>query len=397
MGALAGCSQAETPQENSGGGRSSERNHKPANITVTNLSVNQSTINSGESVRLSVDIENQGGERGRERIVPQVNGDNIEPKDVELGGGDSSTIEFNIKRVLPRTYTITVGNRETSFEVIGKAVGGVLDSDTTWTANEGPYAITDTVQIDDGVKLTIEPGVTVLGSETLLRKPMFLLHGEILAEGKASEMITIDGGNQRPTVFDAENSTPEAFLEASYCRIQNAGSFWMRGHGGFNLRHSELQNVESSYIWYPYQDIGEEYDVLKPEINIEYNKFINSGGFSIGHDEHSQKEITVNIRHNAFSGWKEASGGGLINNWNSVGDSQTIVEYNSFLGMTDRVVLKLRSGHDRADMTAPNNYWGTTNTDEIEEMIYDENDDINVANEIEYTPILQQPHPDTPK
>jgi hypothetical protein len=394
IGSLAGCNQSEARQEPVEG--SSKSSPKPADIAVTNLSLNQSTVDAGGSVGISVELENRGGERGRERIIPTVDGDELERQDVTLRGGQSTTLNFSTKKVVPGTYTVTVGGIETTFEVHGTEVGGVLDSDTTWTKAESPYSITNTVQVEKGVKHTIEPGVTILGSEDLSYDPMFLVHGEIAAEGSKSEMITIDGGFEHPTVFSAENSTPEAFVEASYCRIRTNGPFWMHGHGGFNLRHSELHNVDSSYIWYPYQDIDDEYDILEPEINIEYNKFINASGFSIGHDKHSEDDITVNIRNNAFSGWKEASGGGLINNWNSVGDSQTIVEYNSFLDMTDKVVLKLRSGSEKADMTAQNNYWDTTNTDKIEEMIYDENDDINVANEIEYTPVLQKPHPDTP-
>jgi hypothetical protein len=151
-----------------------------------------------------------------------------------------------------------------------------------------------------------------------------------------------------------------------------------------------------SYIWYPYQDSSNEYDNPRSEINIEYNTFINSGGFSIGHDSRSQETVRVNIRYNVFKNGVSATGGGLINNWASYGDSETVVEVNSFIDMTDSIVVKLRSGYDDAAMTATNNYWGTTDTETVESMIYDSNDDINAAGEIPYMPILEDPHPDTP-
>jgi hypothetical protein len=369
---------------------------EPANLSVSNLSVEKSTVDASESVRVSVTVENSGEESGERTITLIVDRVESESRDIEVEGGQSTTIDFTVDTDRPKTYTVSIEELETTFEAVATEVGGVMDSDTTWTADEGPYSIVETVQVAEGTTLTIEPGVTIWGSEDLARGSMFLLHGEIIADGTPSEMITIDGGVRRPTVFDAENSTPKAFLEAKYCLIRNTGAFWMRGHGGFNLRHSELRNVDSSYIWYPYQDTDNEYDIRQSEINIEYNKFIDSSGFAIGHDDRNESEIRVNIRHNVFSGWREAAGGGLINNWASYGSSQTVVEYNSFLKMTDKVALKLRSGYDSADMTATNNYWGTTDIGTIEEMIYDENDDINAASEIEFTPILEEPHPDTP-
>ena len=40
-------------------------------------------------------------------------------------------------------------------------VGGSIATDTTWTFDNSPYIITDTVTVEAGVTLTIEAGVTV--------------------------------------------------------------------------------------------------------------------------------------------------------------------------------------------------------------------------------------------
>jgi hypothetical protein len=40
-------------------------------------------------------------------------------------------------------------------------VGGIISTDTTWTLENSPYDITATVQIPEGVTLTIDPGVIV--------------------------------------------------------------------------------------------------------------------------------------------------------------------------------------------------------------------------------------------
>jgi hypothetical protein len=72
--------------------------------------------------------------------------------------------------------------------------------------------------------------------------------------------------------------------------------------------------------------------------------------------------------------------------------SDVIAELNSFLS-TDRIAVRL---DDNADITALNNYWGTTNRTAIESMIHDRNDDLNVTNVIEYDPFLTEPDLNTP-
>ena len=246
-------------------------------------------------------------------------------------------------------------------------VGGIIWGNTTWTLENSPYIITDTVQIPENVTLTIEPGVTVTGSGN-----MFLVHGRIYAHGTIDEKIIFTGGQP---LFNVDGSGPDAFVDLDYCTIKNGGSFWWDGHGHFNLTRSELINLASySYVWYPGRDVY-----------IEYNKFINTAGFSIGHSA-----ANVYIRYNLFKGNR----GFVVKNWRA-GASPTIVKYNSFIDM-DGIVLELPAGYSSAAMTATENYWGTTDTEVIDSLIYDKNDNINCANFINYLPILIEPHPDTP-
>lgn len=391
---------SETVEEPDTENETETESPEPADISVNDLSISSSSVSAGESVQVSVEVSNQGEESGVRTISLRVDNEEVASEDVEIEGGQSSTIEFQVDTNQPKTYSVSVGDLQTSFEAVATEVGGVIDSDTTWTAEEEPYTIVEQVQVAEGATLEIEPGVTLWADEEYSQRSLFIIHGEIIAKGTSSDRITIDGRKSRrgATVFDADGSSPVAFLDAEYCLIRNTGPFWNQGNGGFDLRHSELRNVESSYVWYPYKGSSDDPSAPRTQINIEYNKFINSGGFSVGHDElQSGDPVTVNIRHNVFKGWRGANYGGLINNWVSYDDSETVVEYNSFIGMTDRVVLKLPSGYDSAGMTATNNYWGTTDEDTIEEMVYDENDDINSAGEIEFRPILEEPHPDTPK
>ena len=263
-------------------------------------------------------------------------------------------------------------SRMTVLGQVGTSVGGILWDNATWTLANSPYTITSTVQIPSNVTLTIEPGVAV---NTQINDDMFLLHGIIVAKGTVDEKIVFDGGNTA-SFFNAEGSTAESFLDMDNCIVKNGKRFWWHGHGYFSLRNSELINLTGySYIWYP------DKDVL-----IEHNTFRNTAGFSIGHDD-----ANVSIINNFFT----ENRGFVIENWASYGSSKTIVKFNSFLDM-EGVVLELPSGYSNAAMIASENYWGTTNTSEIDTMIYDKNDDLNCAGFIDYLPILTEAHPDTP-
>jgi hypothetical protein len=235
-------------------------------------------------------------------------------------------------------------------------VGGIIDSDTTW--EEGDYRITETVQVPDGVTLTIAPG-------TLVDMPL-------------------------AGVFSAKASDGGTFLDLAYCEIRNGLSFWpatgYQQYGSFSLLHSNLHDLHGeylSYVWYPDADV-----------HIEYNIFTNTGGFSVGTDE----DRKVYIRYNRFDGKYAAlpdHADYWVENWAAYDSSATIVSYNSFLN-TSGIALSLASGHDSAAMKAPENYWGTTDTNKIEEMIYDKSDDITCAGYIEYQPILTSPDPIVP-
>jgi hypothetical protein len=104
----------------------------------------------------------------------------------------------------------------------GTYVGGIIWKNTTWTAENSPYFITETVQIPENVTLTIEPGVTVIRPRP---GDMFLLHGGIEAHGTVGKEIIIDGGDNS-NFFNPKKTVATTFLNLSYCVIQNGLSLW---------------------------------------------------------------------------------------------------------------------------------------------------------------------------
>lgn len=354
----------------------------PAAFEISNLTISPSMVEPGDEISITALVVNVGGLQGTRALELTINGES-RSREVSLGPGESTTVAFTVTQESEGTYQVWLEGLSGSFEVVIPAtmVGGIIHEDTTWTLADSPYEITETVQIPTGVTLTIEPGVTVTRATS---GAMFLLHGEISAHGTPDKRITFNGGGDSD-FFSAKGSHAHTFLSVRHAIIRNGLSFWPpTGHeqyGHFHLRDSVLEDVlRYSYVWYPEQDVY-----------VERNIFRNSAGFSVGHSEAS-----VYIRWNRFESRPSLPEymDYCVQNWAAYG-GQTIVQYNSFLNAGE-VALQLPGGYSSAAMIATDNYWGTTNTEVIEDMIYDKNDDITSAGYIVYEPILVEPHPQTP-
>jgi len=273
-------------------------------------------------------------------------------------------------------YTFTTSKSATE-------VGGIISTNTVWTEANSPYIITETAQIASGVTLTIEPGANI-------SKPtsgnMFLLMGTIYAHGTSQKPIVIDGGGNSKIIYTQPGY---GYGDFQYCVIKNGRDFWDRW-GHLDLRYSELVNLSvGSRTDWAGRIIG--LDGPLGESNIEYNRFINTGGITSYNDSYG-----TNIRYNLFQGLRSPlahMGGGTPSN----PPRKMIVKFNSFIGI-EGLALYLATGFIgwSPSIGATENYWGTLDMNIIDEMIYDRNDDISVEKYIDYLPILSEPDPNTP-
>lgn len=256
----------------------------------------------------------------------------------------------------------------------GTEVGGIIQEDTTWTLENSPYTILETIQIPEGTTLTIEPGVVI-------QKPtagdMFLLLGSILALGTPDSQIIFDGGgnSQFFEVYQGNGN----FM---YCEIKNGSNFWYTATatGNFELLHSKLTNIHGSTLGMillegPYSDI-----------QIKFNSFINTNGIGVyqASGRYTKVYIENNLFSNLFSPIKHHGG--------TPGLTEVIVKYNSFFTNQELVLSLDELGN--SIIQATENYWGAPENIDIE--IYDRNDDVRLDNYIDYLPTLDEPHPDTP-
>lgn len=74
-------------------------------------------------------------------------------------------------------------------------VGGSIATDTTWTAANSPYVITETVTVEAGVTLTVEAGVTIM---TLDMGQYLDVQGHLEAVGTAVDPILFTSNNDSP-------------------------------------------------------------------------------------------------------------------------------------------------------------------------------------------------------
>ncbi len=80
----------------------------------------------------------------------------------------------------------------------GTNVGGPIISDTTWTLANSPYIVTTSVDVQQNVTLTIEPGVTIrFNSGTKLQ-----VNGELIARGIADNLIVFTSNQANPAPGD---------------------------------------------------------------------------------------------------------------------------------------------------------------------------------------------------
>ena len=112
--------------------------------------------------------------------------------------GQSQTIDilFNPLSAGVLNSTITIysndpNNPSFQIDLYGAAVSQVSGSlcNSTWTASNSPYTLTDKLIIPEGCTLTIEPGVQVNLENNLLR-----INGHLIANGTSNDSIYFSGG-----------------------------------------------------------------------------------------------------------------------------------------------------------------------------------------------------------
>ena len=311
-------------------------------------------------------------------------------------------------------------------------------SDMTWTKSASPYVIDCTVQIPTGVTLTIEPGVTVAYAGAYSIE----VHGALIANGTASDPITFTstspGTNSDATAIvftDATNLDLSAISQAVF-EWGLAGIGIATTVGNIAVGHCRFSYNLGTVISGPLGNLTVDSSVFDSNGQIMitagavYGATVTNSTFT--HNRGAFAVVAGQVSNCTFTGNDGAVKGGTVTNSRfadngSCNADSAQISYSTFTSTTgtgtavcgtSTVTYSEISGyavgvegaptdfhnnniHDNgynfrvtgsADISAANNWWGTTDTGAISTKIWDYYDDINLGRAL-YTPILTAPEP----
>jgi hypothetical protein len=280
------------------------------------------------------------------------------------------------------TPSATASQTSSAQNIAPSKVGGILRVNTTFARLNSPYQLTSTIQIPEGVTIEVEPGVVINGALVDL---MFLVQGRLVMSGSRANPVRLTG---KPKAFlSNKGSKATAKIELNGVSFEGGGSIMpptgSSGDSTFMMSNCEVVDVNSyTYLAYP-----------GGTSIIEKSAFRNSAGFSVGFDAREGSNTgfkRVIFRNNLFSG--PSVSGYWILNWAAYGSSLE-VEGNSFIGGP---YTALKVIYDSSKINASQNYWGTSNSAVIQDMILDQNDDLEYKSIINVGSPLSAHNPITP-
>ena len=95
----------------------------PAIFSLQYLNVHPRQANPGEPVNISINVANTGGTRGVHTVVLMINERQEEARTVTVEPLRTCPVNFLVTRDVPGTYTVSIGNQQSSFTIIGAGSG----------------------------------------------------------------------------------------------------------------------------------------------------------------------------------------------------------------------------------------------------------------------------------
>ena len=151
-------------------------------------------------------------------------------------------------------------------------VGGIINTDTTWTMAGSPYEAASTVTVVSNVTLTIEPGVEV----RFAPNTRLAINGALHALGEAGQEILFTGSTQAPGSWQG---------------------VWITAASGIRSLDNRLQHVVVEYGGSGIADPANLY-LTGADVVIEHSQVRNSGGNGLT----AKTDVLAEIADTQFTG-----------------------------------------------------------------------------------------------
>lgn len=292
-----------------------------------------------------------------------------------VGNSDGATISMVNGRQVTVSFTNTgyyhlkayqpnssENSQQSIFIFAGNPKQGTILTDTTWALEDSPIVISDTLQIEQGKTLTIEPGVEVVGSYQ--GKPIEV-YGSLNAQGTENAPVIFSQIDLM--IYGNCNNLPnETNISGAYLNGVDidSGYIYQRWGETISCRAGSL-NISESNI-----EAGTfRLDTSWGEHQITHNSIAGTA-FSI-EDVQSNEEFASTISNNNFddlNGPIRMSGAQLSK-----------IEFaNNTFENTNELVISL-DATTQGDLDASTTYWGTTDPNVVQSMIWDRNDSLSIS------------------
>lgn len=309
-------------------------------------------------------------------------------------------------------------------------VSGVISADTTWTLANSPYVVTAPLLVDNGVVLTIEPGVTVYLNDTYMR-----VDGTLNAQGNIDEPISlicngtslgyllssipaiefssestnsiienavISSTHSSHTIY-VDNASPKInnctvinsadaraiYLESGAAIISNCTITAGDSMPGISCGSASLTGNDAQILDNTITDCGAGIAIYAGSPVVEGNLIANNTGSKnsgLGGIRIDGVSTSPTVRNNTIVGNNvgfniQSSPSPTILFNNILGN----IEYNVYLG-----------DNSNSDINATYNWWGTTDVSAINQSIKDFKNDFNLGT-VGFVPFLDEPNPYAPE
>ena len=322
----------------------------------------------------------------------------------------------------------------------GTSVSGIIVTDITWNQAGSPYTLIGNILVNNGVTLTIQPGTIVnIGSYYLM------INGTIKAIGTYTNPVIFNGntnyGSSNTGIILTQYSNGWNSLTLTGCIIQYAVvNSQLTVSNSAKLDANNINcgiNIQSSVNAFQNGTATISGNIIKGSITVGNtfgsaiitNNTITNGGISFGSMNPPSVKIVANTISGCITGISVGCWGGfnsstqiiennlIINNsvginladWEGGGPT---VENNTISNNTVGICISYPWGNNQPIITGPIlynniggnskydfqnqqpttvnaifNWWGTTDTQVISQLIYDYYDDFNIG-VVNYAPFL---------